>query len=106
MENHQEISTLEIVQNKLSQRFEVVLPGGYYAFVEYRWSGRSLALLHTEVPQEWQNKGIAAHIVNHVLEYAQKEQLRIKPFCPYILSYINRNPQYQALTQSSLKPLA
>ena len=66
-----------IVDNKERSRFEVLL-NGEYAFVDYRWRKGDLAIMHTEVPKEYEGKGIAAAMVKHVLEYAKKEGLKIK----------------------------
>jgi predicted GNAT family acetyltransferase len=105
MENHRENLTLQIHHNKERQRFEVDLKNGNCAYLEYRWSGKSLAIMHLEVSKEWQHAGIPEKIVHCVLEFAKQEQVMIKPFCPYIATYIDQNPQYRSLIESSFRPL-
>ncbi|HEY6976750.1 MAG TPA: GNAT family N-acetyltransferase [Chitinophagaceae bacterium] len=85
-----------IVNNKERSRFEVTL-NGEYAFVDYRWRKGDLAIMHTEVPKEYEGKGIAALMVKHVLEYAKKEHLKILVYCPYTAMYIKRHPEYNEL---------
>lgn len=85
-----------IVNNKERSRFEIQLDDKY-AFVDYRWRNRDLAIMHTEVPKEYEGKGIAAAMVKHVLEYAKKEGLKILVYCPYTAAYIKRHPEYKEL---------
>jgi predicted GNAT family acetyltransferase len=106
MEKYQENFHLQIYHNKDRQRFEMDLKNGNYAYLEYRWSGKSLATMHIEVSEEMRHKGIAESIANYVLEFAKREQVTIKPFCPYITSYIDRNPQYRSLIEASFRPLS
>jgi predicted GNAT family acetyltransferase len=106
MENHQDNFALQIYHNKESQRFEMDFKNGNYAYLEYRWSGKSLATMHIEVLEEMRHKGIAAIIANYVLEFAKRKQVTIKPFCPYITSYIDRNPQCRPLIEASFGTLS
>jgi predicted GNAT family acetyltransferase len=85
-----------IVNNKERSRFEVLL-NTEYAFVDYRWHNKNLAIMHTEVPKEYEGKGIAAVIVKYVLEYAKKEGVKILVYCPYTAMYIKRHPEYNEL---------
>ena len=85
-----------IVNNKERSRFEAALDDEY-AIVDYRWHNGNLAIMHTEVPKEYEGRGIAAAMVKHVLEYAKKEGLKILVYCPYTASYIKRHPEYKEL---------
>ena len=85
-----------IVNNKERSRFEVALDGEY-AFVDYRWRKKNIAIMHTEVPKAYEGKGIAAAMVKHVLDYARKEGLKILVYCPYTAAYIKRHPAYNDL---------
>jgi predicted GNAT family acetyltransferase len=53
--------------------------------------------MHTQVPKEYEGKGIAAMIVKHVLDYARNEGLKILVYCPYTAAYIKRHPEYNDL---------
>jgi uncharacterized protein len=85
-----------VVNNKERSRFEIALDGEY-AFVDYRWRKKELAIMHTEVPKNYEGKGIAATMVKHVLEYAKREGLKILVYCPYTAMYIQRHPEYKEL---------
>jgi predicted GNAT family acetyltransferase len=86
----------DVINNKDRSRFEVSLDGEF-AFVDYRWHKKDLAIMHTEVPKAYEGKGIAATMVKHVLEYAKKEDLKILVYCPYTAMYIERHPEYKDL---------
>jgi predicted GNAT family acetyltransferase len=85
-----------VVDNKEKSRFEIELDGDF-AHVDYRWYHEKLAIMHTEVPEANEGKGIAAIMVKHVLDYARKEGLKILVYCPYTAKYIKRHPEYQDL---------
>ena len=85
-----------VVDNKEKSRFEIALDGDF-AHVDYRWYHGKLAIMHTEVPEANEGKGIAAAMVKHVLDYARKEGLKIWVYCPYTAMYIKRHPEYQDL---------
>lgn len=85
-----------VVNNKERSRFEVALDGDY-AFVGYRWRKGDLVIMHTEVPKEYEGKGIAATMVKYVLDYAREEGLKILVYCPYTAAYIQRHPEYNDL---------
>jgi hypothetical protein len=86
----------DVVDNKDRSRFEVRLDDDF-AFVDYRWRGHALAIMHTEVPKKYEGKGIAAAMVKHVLDHAREAGLNILVYCPYTAMYIKRHPEYQDL---------
>jgi predicted GNAT family acetyltransferase len=82
--------------NEDERRFELPLEDGI-ALLEYRYRGRDLALVHTEVPPKWQGRGFAAQLVKFALEYARERNLMVIPVCPYVRLYIRRHPEYHGL---------
>lgn len=86
-----------IVNNTKTSRFEVVLDDGEYAYIEYRWYHGNLALMHTAVPEDKRNLGIASQLAKFALEYAKKEKLKIMVYCPYVSAYLKRHPEYVEL---------
>ena len=51
-------NTINITDNTHELRFETPVADGL-AFISYRWEHGKLALMHTEVPEEAEGKGIA-----------------------------------------------
>ena len=101
MEQNKEGIYKAIKNNEPNQRFEVLLDGGEYAFIEYRWFGKNLALMHTLVPKDNQNQGIAGQLAKYALEYAKAKDLKIMPYCQYVVSYLKRHPEYDGLVDET-----
>lgn len=92
-----DLDNLEIVNNADAKRFEIQL-GDKVAMVEYMRSGNNIIYTHTEVPPEFEGKGIAGKLAHHVMEYAKNEGLKVQPLCPFINSYVKRHPEYQDIS--------
>jgi predicted GNAT family acetyltransferase len=84
-----------IINNEEKKRFELHTEGSI-AFVDYKLFDGGIAYIHTEVPEELGGKGIASQLAKYVLDYAQNNNLKVKPYCPYINAYIDKHPEYQA----------
>jgi predicted GNAT family acetyltransferase len=86
-----------IINNTNKNRFELTIDGKT-SVVEYKLFEGGISFLHTEVPPELEGKGIASAMAKYVLEYAKTNNLKVMPLCPFINTYINRHPEYQALS--------
>lgn len=88
----------KVRDNKQEGRFELALEGGQPAYVEYEEAGEGvLALTHTEVPAEFEGKGIGGALVKGALEIVRGEGLKIVPACQFVSAYLRRHPEYQEL---------
>ena len=88
----------EVTDNKQEDRFELALEGGQAAYVEYEEAGEGvLALTHTEVPAEFEGKGVGRALVKGALEIVRREGLKIVPVCQFVSVYLRRHPEYQEL---------
>lgn len=84
-----------VIHNENDMRFEIHSENKT-AFVQYKLFDGGIAYMHTDVPPELEGKGIASTLAKYVLEYAQNNGLKVKPYCPYINAYIDKHPEYQA----------
>jgi predicted GNAT family acetyltransferase len=88
----------EVRDNRREGRFELDLGGGATAFVEYEDAGEGvLALTHTEVPAEFEGKGVGGALVKGALEIVRGENLKIVPACQFVSVYVRRHPEFQGL---------
>jgi predicted GNAT family acetyltransferase len=87
-----------ITDNIKQQRFEMPV-GDQLAFIVYRWEHGKLALMHTEVPEEAEGKGIASSLAKFVFEKAKQDQRKILVYCPFISTYLKRHPEYKELVE-------
>ena len=89
---------IPVEHNPAASRFET-RHGGALSVCDYRRSGSTLTLFHTEVPPALQRHGIAAALVQATLEWARAEGLRVRPSCSYVAGYIRRYPGFQSLVE-------
>lgn len=75
-------------------RFVAALDGGQAEAVYHR-SGREVHFTHTEVPPEFEGKGVGSRLAKEALDWAVGEKLAIVPQCPFIAAYVKRHRQYQ-----------
>lgn len=89
--------TIEVVDEPAKSRFEVLVDGQVAGFADYRLLPTKIVLTHTEVRPEHGGKGLAGRLVKHALEASRDAGLRVVPLCPYVVTYIERHPEYQDL---------
>src|SRR3954447_18150152 len=82
--------------NPARRRYEKEIDGKT-AMIVYRLHGDTITFTHTEVPPEFEGRGIAARMAHFALEDARARGLRVVPLCPYVAAYIRRHPEYQPL---------
>jgi hypothetical protein len=68
------------------------------AYLSYTKPQRdTMDLKETHVPIESRKKGVGTALVNHVLEFAREESMKIIPSCPFVEEYIHEHPDYKNL---------
>jgi predicted GNAT family acetyltransferase len=88
----------KVRDNRQAGRFELGLEGGRTAYVKYEEAGEGiLALTHTEVPEEFEGKGVGGALIKGTLEIVWGENLKIVPTCQFVSVYLRRHPGYQEL---------
>lgn len=86
----------EVVDNPERQRFELSLDG-HTAFASYRLAGDIVIVPHTEVPPEFEGRGIGSALVKGMLETVRARGQKIKPLCSFVSAYLRRHPEYDDL---------
>jgi uncharacterized protein len=86
-----------VADNPAASRYEVRVGGELAGFVEYQLRGPVISLIHTEVDPRFQGAGLAGRLARFSLDDARNRQLAVLPFCPYILSWIKKHPEYTDL---------
>jgi uncharacterized protein len=86
-----------VTDNIARRRFELDLEGGGQAFIDYRRKGHVVTLVHAEVPEALQGRGVGSALVRGALELARARKERVVPVCPFIVDYLVRHPQFQDL---------
>ena len=52
---------------------------------------------HTYVPQSQRGQGIAATLVDELIQVARKQGVKIKPTCPYVKDKFDQHPEWSDL---------
>jgi predicted GNAT family acetyltransferase len=73
-------------------RYEVRVAGELAGFATYRMHDGNLELLHTEVGDEFEGRGLAGRLARGALDDVRARGLRVVPLCPFIASWIGRHP--------------
>jgi len=84
--------TAHTVENDtVDHRFTVTVDG---ATGELRYDERDgrLYLIHTEVPESLAGQGLASQLVIAALDYAQREDLVVVPWCPFARRWLRNHP--------------
>ncbi len=87
---------LTVMDNREERRFEVVL-GDEKAFIEYSDDGDVIAMTHTEVPPEFEGKGVGSWLAKGALDAAKNAGKKVNPACPFIAAYIKKHSEYESL---------
>lgn len=78
--------------NRAEGRFELDI-AGQIAFANYRRTDDGLLIFHVETPRALRGQGVAARLMEHVLEAARLEGRELIPFCSYASSWMRRQRQ-------------
>lgn len=84
---------VELINNESIHNFELVVEG-HRAFVDYIKKSEKYYLVHTEVPQELEGKGVASALVEKVFQYIEGQGAKVVPLCVYVQSFLKRHPEW------------
>lgn len=90
----QEITVTDVPRLR---RYEARYGGEPAGIVVYMRSPDVIALLHTEVEDAYEGRGIGSALARHALEDARVQGRRVLATCPFIDAWITKHPEYEAL---------
>jgi hypothetical protein len=83
--------TPEIVDDERAGRLTSVVDGSRAELV-YRRDGDRLVLVHTEVPDDLEGRGIGGALVTAGIDKAEALGLTVVPECPFARGWLARHP--------------
>ena len=89
----------EVKFNEELSQFEMDLGGGKALIGFKKEADGTLNLVHTEVPPEYEGKGVGSKLVKQTLEQIKATDKKIVPSCPFVAAYIKRHPEYESLVK-------
>ena len=87
---------IEIANNEADHNFEFVVEG-HRSFIDYKIKDGKIYLVHTEVPEELEGRGIASVMVSKAFKYIEESGLKLVPLCSYVQSYLQRHPEWDRI---------
>ena len=91
---------LSVADNADERRYEARMGSEVVGFITYRQAPGRMTLIHTEVDPAVEGKGVASQLVTWALDDIRRRGLSIVPFCPFVLAYLRRHPEYSDLVAS------
>lgn len=76
------------------ERYEIRVDGRLAGFVKYRLQPSSIELVHTEINDEFEGRGLGSRLISFALDNARERGLAVLPICPFVNDYIQRHHQY------------
>ena len=87
---------INVIFNADSNQFETLIDG-YLALLEFKIDEEVINLHHTEVPKQLGGMGVGSRLVKAALDYAERQNMKVDPQCPFVRTYIEKHPEYQPL---------
>ncbi|WP_029067764.1 GNAT family N-acetyltransferase [Jonesia quinghaiensis] len=97
---------IDVVQVPENNRFEARTAQGVTAgYITYQVRGEGLfnkvlVLPHTVVDPQFEGRGIGSRLVREAFSWARKIGAKVDPVCPFVATYIERNPVYSDLLEA------
>ena len=84
-----------VTDNRAESRFELTVDGAVAELI-YRRRANRLVLIHTEVPESLEGRGLGGNLVKAAVDRAVSEGLTVVPLCPFARSWLERHPETAA----------
>jgi len=88
---------ITVADNAGRERYEIRADGKLAGFLRYRLRPGSIELVHTEINDEFEGRGLGGQLVSFALDDARERELPVLPICPFANDYIQRHRQYVEL---------
>jgi predicted GNAT family acetyltransferase len=79
------------------RRYEISVDGRRAGFATYRLAPGVITFQHTEVDPDVGRQGLGTQLVREALDDARRRRLAVRPLCPFVADFIERNPEYADL---------
>lgn len=88
---------ITVSDNTAEQRYEARADGNLAGFIQYEIRDREIAMVHTQVEDAYEGKGVGSILVKGALGKAGDAGLAVLPYCPFVADYLKRHADYQDL---------
>ena len=92
----EKFNNLPVKKNEEKNRYELDVDG-HIAFIDYKETNSTVALIHTEAPAELAGSGAASALVEKSLNLIKESGKTVSPYCPYVFAFIKKHPEWKEL---------
>lgn len=85
-----------------NHRYLLEVDGEVVGVAVYHLRGNRYFFVHTEVDPEHEGEGLGSTLARGALDDVRAMGMKIVPLCPFIASFIERNPEYVELVDQPL----
>ncbi len=89
--------------NEVEGRFELFVDGVPAGLLAYEVQGGAYALTHTEIEPGFEGRGMGSQLISHALDQLRENGHGVLPYCPFVLSYLQRHPEYLDLVPTGYR---
>lgn len=82
-----------VIDQPQHRRYELAIDGDV-AFIDYRRTGDTIAMLHAEVPPHLGGRGVGTALVRGALRLARAQGLTVQPYCGFVAATMRRHPEW------------
>ncbi len=86
---------IRVVDNREGERYELWVGGDRAGLATYHRYGSRVAILHTEVEEAFEGRGLGGRLAGEVLADIRGEGGTVTAICPFIADYLVRHPEEQ-----------
>lgn len=83
-------------------RYVATVDGQEAGFIVYYPTKTAQLMVHTEVDDQYEGKGVASALVGGALDQIREAGGTVVPLCPYIRKWIERHDGYDSLIDEDL----
>jgi len=83
-------------------RYVATVNGQEAGFIVYYPTKTARLMVHTEVDDRYEGKGVASALVGGALDQLRSADSTVVPLCPYVRKWIERHEGYDSLIDADL----
>ena len=91
------MENIELCHNPDAFRYEAWDGSSLARQIDYRVERNVITVPHTGTPPQYRRQGLADKLTEFMMHDIQKNNMRVKPLCPYTSSWLSNHPEYGSL---------
>jgi uncharacterized protein len=89
------MAEVEVRDNPQQSRFEAYVDGELAGFSAYVTAHGSINIVHTEVDDAYEGKGVGSSLVKQMLDQLRGGDLKVTASCPFVRAWLRKHPDYR-----------